>query len=220
MRVELVGGMACGKSTLAKELQQLGCHWVSEDLDSNPFLEPCYRDFKTFRFPSQMWFALTKYKEIGLYSDPRTVYVHDQAVINNNAYTNLMYEDDPHDPAHRLVTDTFVYTEETFGPPDVIVRLKCDPQVLLQRIKQRGRHHEQDIDISFLYKLDNHIEDLLEKFQRRNDTEVLYISSDLVDFENDKDFVKSLYEQLEKEKEKKYGSSASRHSNLEIATGR
>jgi deoxyadenosine/deoxycytidine kinase len=215
MRVELVGAMGCGKTTLAKELQKFGAFWISEDIDSNPFLEPCYDDFETFKFPSQMWFALMKYKEIGMYDDPSTIYVHDQAVINNNAYTNLMYQDDFDNPARELVQQTFDYTEEQFGAPDVLVQLKCDPRDLLARIKQRGRPHEKDVNLKFLIHLENHIDCLVEK-ANRNGQEVILVSSDLIDFENDEDFVKGLYTQLETyKKEIQNGSSFNRHSNLE-----
>ena len=149
MRVEIIGGMACGKTTLAKELQKLGAQWVAEDLDSNPFLKDCYNDFKTFRFPSQMWFALTKYREIGLYNDPNTIYVHDQAVVNNNAYTNLLYQDSPTDKSKELVQETFDYTTEVFGQPDVFIRLYCSPKEQLQRVKKRGRDYEKDITQQF-----------------------------------------------------------------------
>jgi deoxyguanosine kinase len=216
MRVEIIGGMACGKTTLAKELQKLGAQWVAEDLDSNPFLKDCYNDFKTFRFPSQMWFALTKYREIGLYNDPNTIYVHDQAVVNNNAYTNLLYQDSPTDKSKELVQETFDYTTEVFGQPDVFIRLYCSPKEQLQRVKKRGRDYEKDITQQFLIQLENHIDALFQKASPFAE-DVILISSDAVDFEDDEDFVKDLFNHLQKVQEKINGTSISRHSNVEIS---
>ena len=214
MRVELVGGMASGKSTLAERLEFFGAFWVQEFLTDNPFLEDCYEDFETFRFPSQMWFALTKYREIGLYEDPHVIYVHDQAVINNNAYTNLLYKDAPDDPSRVLVQQTFDYTTERFGQPDAVINLLCDPEVQLERIKSRGREYEQDLDLDFLVNLDTEVERLLQESEQEIPT-VINVSSDSVDFKTDDDFVEQLLETLENIKEKKYESSTRRHRKME-----
>jgi deoxyguanosine kinase len=204
MRVDLVGGMGCGKSTLARKLQEQGGFWVAEVLEDNPFLKECYKDFDTFKFPSQMWFALTKYHEIGLYDDNDEIYIHDQSVINNNAYTNLMFKEDYESEARELVQKTFDFTTEYFGTADVLIWIHCKPAVQLERIKQRGRDYEKDIDLDFLIGLENEITQLMFDAMSLgyNDKKVIEVHSDAIDFENDPKFVEVLWETLKTEQEK------------------
>lgn len=196
MRIELVGGLGCGKTTLAKELEKRGAVGVYEELESNPFLESCYKDFDTFKFPSQMWFALTKYHEIGVYDDPNKIYVHDQAVINNNAYTNLMFKDNFDSTPRQIVQDCFNYTEEWFGPPDTIVRIHRSPEAQMENIRNRARQHEQEVDLEFIKNLEEEIEKIVTRERELGYNRIIDIDADDVDFKEDKEFVDNLWETI------------------------
>lgn len=163
MRIELAGGIGVGKSTLCKAFQLLGCTPVFEDLKSNPFLTPCYDNPSKFKFPSQMWFALTKFHEIGLQEHPDKVYVHDQAILNNNAYTNMLFRNAEDQEGWDIISHCFWYTENFLGRPDLIVNLQCDEDEQVKRIQRRGRDFEKTVDIEFIRKFNKEIKQLLEK---------------------------------------------------------
>jgi len=195
MRIELVGGMGCGKTTLAEELAKRGAVHVPEFLDDNPFLEACYEDFDTYSFPSQMWFALTKYREIGVYNRDDQVYVHDQAVINNNAYTNMLLAGETYERERKLVNDFFELTVEYLGEPDLVIWLHCPPHILEQRVMGRGREHEKAIDKDFLQDLDNCIRELMADAARKG-YNIIELDSSAVNFTQDTGTVDDLWKDI------------------------
>ena len=163
MRIELAGGIGIGKSTLCEAFHKLGCVPVFEDLKSNPFLAPCYDDPENYKFPSQMWFALTKYHEIDQHKEPDKIYIHDQSTINNNAYTNMLFRNAKDQEGWDVVSHCFWYTENRLGRPDLILNLQCEEAEQLKRIRNRGRDFEESVDVDFIHRFNREINELLDK---------------------------------------------------------
>jgi len=160
MRIELVGGLGIGKSTLCHALADIGFNCIYENLKTNPFLSDCFIDPASFRFPSQMWFVLSKYHEICKFEKSGAVNVLDQAVMNVKAYTNMLFKGE--DPAAlRIINDCFDYMEAKTGAPDLIVNLKCSPAEQLRRIRGRNRDHEKTVTLSYITALQSEINMLI-----------------------------------------------------------
>jgi|TARA_R110002126_G_scaffold13118_3_gene56517 deoxyadenosine/deoxycytidine kinase len=194
MRVELAGGLGIGKSTLCRALERMGFNCIYENLDNNLFLQDAFIDPAKFRFPSQMWFALTKFHELNkFYSDDR-INVLDQAILNVLAYTNLFFGDE--DPEGlRLVQDTFAHLEHTMGKPDLIIHLECSPEVQMERISGRGRSHEKAIEMDYLVALHDEINRLMD-VARAEGQEVLVIDTEKVNIDEHKIFAADLARQV------------------------
>jgi deoxyadenosine/deoxycytidine kinase len=156
MRIELIGGLGIGKSTLCKALDQIGFNCIYENLNTNPFLADCYKDPANFRFPSQMWFALSKFHEIKKFERPDKINVLDQAVLNVRAYTNLLFKDEDQDALH-IINQCFDFLEGKLGKPDLLINLKCSPMEQLRRIRGRGRDHEKAVELEFITALQQEI---------------------------------------------------------------
>lgn len=156
MRIELVGGMGLGKTTLCKVFEQIGFNCIYEDLGENPFLADFYEDKDAFRFPCQLWFIAAKYAE--LHKKMKTGYMNvmDQAVMNCRAYANILFK---HDDAEGMdiINQSFQYIDKQFGKPDVIINLKCSPEVQKKRIQHRNRSYEQEVGLDYLYALQHEI---------------------------------------------------------------
>lgn len=156
MRIELVGGMGLGKTTLCKVFEQIGFNCIYEDLGDNPFLADFYKDKDGFRFPCQLWFIAAKFAE--LQKEMKTGYMNvmDQAVLNCRAYANMLFKhDDPEGMA--IIDQSFAYIDKQFGKPDVIINLKCAPEVQKRRIEHRNRSFEQSVELDYLYALRDQI---------------------------------------------------------------
>ncbi len=182
MRIELVGGMGIGKTTLCNVLSEIGYHCILEDLGENPFLAKMYKDEEGFRFPSQMWFILSKYAELQAELKSNEINVIDQAILNIKAYTNLLFKNNPDKKAIALMDGLFDYIEDKFEKPDLLIYLKASPQIQMKRIHARNRDYELDVDLGYLTNLKAEIEELIEveKSQGQNvieiDTDNIFLS--------------------------------------------
>lgn len=180
MRIELVGGLGIGKSTLCRALEGIGFNCIYENLKTNPFLADCFRDPQAFRFPSQMWFVLSKYHEIKKFEKPGSVNVLDQSVMNVRAYTNMLFRDaDPE--ALAIIDQCFGYMEKQTGQPDLLINLKCSPQEQMRRIRGRNRDHEKGVTLEYITELQTEINILINEAKVDGqvvmdiDTEAVYL---------------------------------------------
>jgi deoxyadenosine/deoxycytidine kinase len=184
MRVELAGGLGIGKSTLCRSLETIGFNCIYENLATNPFLDDCFKNPRDFRFPSQMWFTLSKYHEIKKYERSDLINVLDQAVLNVRAYTRLLFRQEDAE-ALGILNQCFDYLEGKLGRPDLLVHLKCSPHAQLRRIRGRNRDHEKAVSISYVDELQREIAMLVTQAQLEGtpvltiDTEEVYLPDNL-----------------------------------------
>lgn len=163
MRIELVGGMGIGKTTLCNVLNQIGYNCIIEEIGENPFLAKMYDDPDGFRFPSQMWFILQKYAELQGELKCNEINVIDQSVLNIRAYTNLLFRGKKNDKEWNLITGLFDYIDEKFGTPDLQIYLKATPEIQMKRIHARNREYEMDVSLEYLRDLKTEIEAMVDK---------------------------------------------------------
>ncbi len=188
MRIEMVGGLGVGKSTLCQALEQIGFNCIYENLHTNPFLADCFQNPEAFRFPSQMWFVLSKYHEIRKFEKPGRVNVLDQSVLNVKAYTNMLFHDDGQcrDPgALAIIRQCFDYMDFKTGRSGLLIYLKCSPQEQMRRIRSRNRAHEKDVTLDYITTLQDAIDHVVNEARAEGqavmdiDTENVYMPDNL-----------------------------------------
>ena len=195
MRIELIGGMGIGKTTLCHVLTEIGYHCILEDLGDNPFLAEQYNDPLGFRFPSQMWFAISKYAELQMEIIPTAVNVIDQAIINCRAYTNLLFKENPDPMAHDLINQVFEYVDHKFGAPDLLIYLTASPENQMKRIHSRNRGYELQVDLDYLVNLKHEIDVLVDEAQARGQ-HIITINTDDIFLPNNHQFAAELAEDI------------------------
>lgn len=194
MRIELVGGLGIGKSTLCRTLESIGFNCIYENLKTNPFLADCFEQPEAFRFPSQMWFVLSKFHEIRKFEKPGAVNVLDQAVLNVRAYTNLLFgEEDP--AAKKLIDDCFAYMERQIGPPDLLINLVCSPAEQMRRIRNRDRGHEKGISLEDIELLQDEMNRLVAA-AKADGHAVLHIDTESVYLPENAEYARRLARQV------------------------
>jgi len=151
------GNIGAGKSTLVAKLVSLESDWqtIPEPHETNPFLEPFYRDMREYSLRSQLFFLGRRLREYraamkrgGTHVQDRSLY-EDAAVFARNLYQTDMMQEDEYS-VYRILSEEIL---DMVPRPTAIVYLKASPELLLERIKGRGRPYESDISIDYLLSL-------------------------------------------------------------------
>lgn len=194
MRIELVGGLGIGKSTLCHALDKIGFNSIYENLSTNPFLADCFKDPANFRFPSQMWFALSKFHEIKKFERNDRINVLDQSVLNVRAYTNMLFRNEDVEALH-IINQCFDYLEGKLGKPDLLINLKCSPQEQLRRIRGRNRDHEKSVALEYITDLQQEMNILINQ-AKADGYAVLDIDTEKVYFPDNVFYAEQLAQQI------------------------
>lgn len=150
-----------------RELESFGVNALYENLDNNPYIEKAYQGNSDYAFPSQLIFAADKYVE--LLNATSGITAIDQSLVNVRAYTRLHQPD-----AWRALKEVFDYTEEQFGPANLIVHLHCPVAVQLDRIRHRGRKYETGVTATYCHELNTLIKDELLRQRKKGVSVVEY----------------------------------------------
>jgi deoxyguanosine kinase len=167
MYIAIEGAIGVGKTTLARKLQPtFNAQLQLEVFEENPFLANFYTDRERYAFQTQIFFLLSRYHQ------QRTVPKFLTSGVN--LISDYTFEKDCLFAGINLEGDEFdVYFQvhealaEKIPPPDLIVYLKADTEVLMQRIANRDRTYERDMDRAYIEQLnraydnffgDNHID--------------------------------------------------------------
>lgn len=155
--ITMAGNIGCGKTTAAKLLsQRFGYELFDEPVIDNRFLRNYYSDMKRWSLTLQMEFLIRRVEhheliktvpksciqDRSLYEDPEIFakYLHGLGNMTDNEL-NLYFE-------------YFERLNKNLIRPDLIIFLQVDEvQILLDRIRKRGRKEEQGITSDFLQGL-------------------------------------------------------------------
>lgn len=187
MRVEVMGGMGVGKTTLCATLERQGFRCIYETLSQNPYLELSYKDPDSYGFYSQMSFVLGNFFNVIQELKPNDVTVFDYSTVTDRAYASLFLKDKARD----IALQTIDFLEEKEGMADLLIYLTCPPEVQLERIHCRNRKHEANIDLSFVKALDENLRHFAQEAEKKG-ANILVIDTDEADLRSDREFVSSL----------------------------
>ncbi|MBK8662484.1 MAG: deoxynucleoside kinase [Ignavibacteriales bacterium] len=191
--IAVEGVIGAGKTSLLRKLQvRLNATMILENHDENPFLAKFYKNRKRYAFQTQMFFLISRYKQLedlnqeSIFSEFSVAdYIFEKDLLF--AYLNLDKEE------LRLYNEIFPKLAQNLRKPDLVIYLRADVERLLANIRKRHRSYEIDIDeqyISDLYDMYN------EYFLRYNQTPLLIVNSTEIDFVNNEDDFEELYEQI------------------------
>ena len=175
MRIEIIGNIASGKTTLARILNR---DFIStfEDFQSNPFWESFYEDPVSNSFETELTFTLQHYHAIRELLKQHKSFVCDFSMNLDRAYADVTLSG----RRHKIYCDTLDELLVEVSQPTYLVHLICPEEVLLDRIKARGRPAESSIGLDYLGLLSRSIDSVLERASLGQ--RVIEIDSNLHDF--------------------------------------
>ena len=169
MYIAIEGVIGVGKTTLARLLQPaFQSALVLEVFEENPFLSDFYSDRQRYAFQTQIFFLLSRY-----YQQRRSVpeilkrgetLITDYTFAKDALFARINLIGDELDMYYR-VHDALA---EKIPLPNLIVYLRADLEVLMQRIASRDRPYERNIEQDYINQLIQAYDDFFLNNQARN----------------------------------------------------
>ena len=155
--ITMAGNIGCGKTTAAKIVSQsLGYELFDEPVIDNRFLRDYYADMKRWSLTLQMEFLIRRVEHHELIETVPKSCVQDRSLYEDpEIFAKYLHglgfmTDDELD----LYFDFFERLNKKLIRPDLVVFLQVDDvEILLKRIRKRGRQEEQGITADFLQGL-------------------------------------------------------------------
>ena len=182
--IAIEGPIGVGKTSLAKLLsKRLSAKLILEKFEDNPFLSEFYDDPTRFAFQTQLFFLLQRYQQ---QQDIRQVdmfhnlLISDYMFIKDRLFASLNLDD----KEMNLYDSIANMMERNVINPDLIIYLQADTATLMKNIDKRGRNFESNISNEYINELN---EIYTEYFFRYNDTPLVIINTNNIDFVHNPD---------------------------------
>jgi deoxyadenosine/deoxycytidine kinase len=165
--IVVAGNIGAGKTSLTERLgARLGWETAFESVSDNPYLPDFYADMRTWSFHLQIFFLghrSDQYLELAR-SERSAILdrsIYEDAYIFARALHHLGNLNERDYLAYRRVFDLIV---STLPPPNLLINLKAPVDVLVERIRRRGRDIETGITADYLNLLDSFYDDWMTSF--------------------------------------------------------
>ncbi len=159
----VAGAVGAGKTTLARKLgPALGATVLEEEVSGNDLLEAFYNDPAQYALPVQGKFLLSRFCQLRADCWPKEgAVVTDYIFDKDRLFAELNLEGKELE-IYRGVWDA---VKDRVRRPDVVIYLRAEPGLLLERIRQRNRSFEQGIEVDYLERLAGGYEKMFADYQ-------------------------------------------------------
>ncbi|MFO7675063.1 MAG: deoxynucleoside kinase [bacterium] len=195
--IAVEGVIGVGKTALAELLaKRLNAKLVLEAVEDNPFLDRFYGDLRGYAFQTQLFFLLSRHRQqtelaqLGLFED--------------NVVCDYLFEKDRVFAGLNLTEHEFALYERIYAMlasevrrPDLVVYLQARTDVVMARIKRRGRPFEAGIDPEYVDRLSDAYNSY---FMRYDGAPVLIVNTERMDFVLSREDFEDLFRAVESTK--------------------
>jgi len=180
--VLVAGNIGSGKTSLTERIgSRLGWRTAFESVSDNPYLPDFYQEMSKWSFHLQVFFLGHRAQQhLEMSDDPRST------IIDRSIYEDaFIFARALHDMGNISERDFHTYQKiyqmivRTLPPPALLVYLSAPVEILVDRIKKRGRSIESGISPDYLKRLELYYEEWLQSFDL---CPVLTIKTDDLDF--------------------------------------
>jgi len=179
--IAVEGNIGAGKTTLTHKLAaHYGAQLLLEKFEDNTFLPKFYAEPERYAFPLELSFLAERYQQLNqkntnpnLFSD---LVISDYFLSKSLIFarTNLSEEE------FRLFWQLFDIMFQSVTKPDLLIYLYAPVDKLIQNIMRRGRLYEQEIQVSYLERIQSQYLEFLRK--HADQLRVLVIDTSDLDF--------------------------------------
>ncbi len=181
MYISIEGVIGVGKTTLARMLQPaFESNLLLEVFEENPFLSNFYANRELYAFQTQMFFLLSRYRQqnqrvpellstgVHLISD----YTFDKDAL----FARINLKGDELEMYYKI----HEALAEKIPLPDLLVYLRADTDVLMQRIAMRDRPYERTMQRDYIHDLNLAYDDYF--LNQQHSSKVLILDCNELDF--------------------------------------
>jgi len=180
--VAVEGVIGVGKTTLVKRLaERLGARTVFEQFEENPFLPDFYRDREAFAFSTQIFFLMSRFRQQEALAQGdlfQSYTLSDYFFDKDQIFALLTLES--HELA--LYDRLFEVLRPHVPAPDLVIYLSADHEVVMERIAERGRPYERDMDPEYIRAVSSFYARF---FREYRGCPVLTLDTSAIDLRND-----------------------------------
>ncbi len=181
--IAIEGPIGVGKTSLVKLLgEKLSARTILEQFEENPFLADFYDDPERFAFQTQLYFLLQRYQqqqELRQVDIFHNLLITDYMFIKDRLFASLNLNEKEM-PLYETVATLL---ERNIINPDLVIYLQADTDTLMKNIHKRKRSFEKNMSRDYIDAL-NQVYN--EYFFRYQDTPLLIINTNNIDFVNNK----------------------------------
>ena len=190
--IAIEGPIGVGKTSLTNLLaKRFRGTKVLEDAD-NPFLDDFYKDKRGAAFRTELFFLLARHdqqKKIAQRDLFTELIIADYTFAKSKIFAHLTLDDSELMIYNRL----YDLLWEQVPKPELVIYLQGSLDTLLKRIKKRGRAYEKAISSSYLQEISAAYSHY---FYRYDETPLLVVNTNEIDFVNTPEHFEQLVEQV------------------------
>ena len=194
MYIAIEGVIGVGKTTLARLMQPyFDARLLLEIFEEKPFLSDFYSDRARYAFQTQIFFLLSRYHQQhkgvreALASNPWLL--SDYTFEKDRLFAEVNLQGDELNMYYN-VHDALA---EKIIKPDLVVYLQADTDVLMQRIAQRDRPYERQMEIDYIHTLNLTYE---KRFANHPSQNCLTINTNYLDYVRNPDDLEAVNQRI------------------------
>ncbi|MGM0847348.1 MAG: deoxynucleoside kinase [Bacillota bacterium] len=196
--ITIAGTVGVGKSTMTNGLAKaLGFRTSFENVDTNPYLDKFYEDFKSWSFHLQVYFLAERFKEQKKIFEYGGGFIQDRSIYEDTGiFAKMHYEKGNMSPidydTYTSLFDAMVMTPY-FPHPDLLIYLEGSIDDVVDRIRERGRPMEQQTPVDYWQEMHVRYENWIDSF---NACPVLRLNINDYDLINNENSIEPIIERI------------------------
>ena len=151
--IAVEGPIGVGKTSLAQRLSdEFGSTLLLEHVDDNPFLERFYQNPREAALSTQLYFLLQRTKQLQEFKQAdifSPVRVADFLIEKDRLFAQVTLNASEYELYEQIYSHLTIDAPK----PDLVVYLQAPVEILLQRIRKRGRGYERLVETAYLEQL-------------------------------------------------------------------